>query len=215
MPALFSASRSPIGRGSRLFVRHLWPNCKSRSRRQTTHRVLPKSQAKPPRPATEFPTLRAEQLKKKRRIKLAKPRLQTVLIAKFLSVAIMGLLLQHLLLGTLLFDAVREIPGAGAEVYGQLLEIMGTVLVLSLVVVVPLLFGVGTLFTFKIVGPIRNFESYFGRIARGEEVGPCALREGDELQDLCRLINEAMEARARTMASDESSPADEDESEAA
>ena len=38
-------------------------------------------------------------------------------------------------------------------------------------------------------------------IAQGEDVGPCRIRKGDELQELCRRINAAVDAlRARSTA---------------
>jgi nitrogen fixation/metabolism regulation signal transduction histidine kinase len=67
-------------------------------------------------------------------------------------------------------------------------------LLVSLLFLVPMTVGVGILATFRIAGPIYRFETYLDQVARGEEVGPCKLRKGDQLQGLCEKINEALAA---------------------
>ena len=47
------------------------------------------------------------------------------------------------------------------------------------------------LVTFRIAGPIYRFEQYLAGIAEGRQLGPCRIREGDELVELCARINEA------------------------
>ncbi|MFT4538542.1 MAG: hypothetical protein ACI835_000977 [Planctomycetota bacterium] len=134
-------------------------------------------------------------MKHKRLTKLAKPKLQRTLVLKFAGIAALGLLLQYLLLSTLLFSELSDIPKAGAELNGLLQIMLAKVLVVSLGVLIPVLCAVGTLMTFRFAGPIRNFENYFQRVANGEDVGRCSIRAGDELQELCGLINEAMDKK--------------------
>jgi hypothetical protein len=50
---------------------------------------------------------------------------------------------------------------------------------------------VGVLSTFRIAGPIYRFEQYLRQVVKGEAEGPCRIRDGDELWDLCDLINQA------------------------
>jgi len=56
---------------------------------------------------------------------------------------------------------------------------------------IPLVFGI--LLTFRLAGPIYRFEQYLRSVARGEQIGPCKIRKGDELQFLCDAINDATE----------------------
>lgn len=53
----------------------------------------------------------------------------------------------------------------------------------------------------KLIQPrlqIRLIAAFLGEIIRGEKPDDCRLRKGDELQDLCRLLNRATaELRAR------------------
>lgn len=47
--------------------------------------------------------------------------------------------------------------------------------------------------TQRFAGPLRRFELYFERLARGEDPGPCRLRDGDRAQELCVLVNRVTE----------------------
>jgi signal transduction histidine kinase len=72
--------------------------------------------------------------------------------------------------------------------------ILSEILIFTFGLVMPLIFAVGVLITHRIAGPVYRFEQYLGQVARGEEVGPCRIRSGDELQDLCDVINDATAA---------------------
>ena len=65
------------------------------------------------------------------------------------------------------------------------------ILAVSFGMLLPLTIAIGILVTFRIAGPLYRFERFLELVIRGEQVGPCKLRNGDELQDLCDLINEA------------------------
>jgi methyl-accepting chemotaxis protein len=137
----------------------------------------------------------------KRRIKLIQPRLQLKLTGWFLSVTAIGMLLQYLLLGFFLTQLAVQLPGQGAYVVSQADKMLLQSLGLSFVLVLPLTVAVGILVTFKVAGPVYRFEKHLQSIAQGEDVGPCRIRKGDELQELCRRINAAVDAlRARSTA---------------
>jgi hypothetical protein len=135
----------------------------------------------------------------KRRIKLIQPRLQLKLTGWFLSVTLIGMLLQYMLLGYFLTQLAMQLPGQGGYVVAQADRMLLQSLGLSFVLVLPLTLAVGILVTFKVAGPVYRFEKHLDSVARGEDVGPCRIRKGDELQELCRRINAAVDAlRART-----------------
>ena len=117
----------------------------------------------------------------KRRIKLIKPSLQLKLVGTFIGLTALTLLLQYLLITAHLTDAATRMPDGGTYLMSITPEMLTKVLLLSFLVVLPLIFCVGVLTTFRIAGPVYRFEQYLGSIARGEEVGPCRLRKGDEL----------------------------------
>ncbi|MFT5052751.1 MAG: hypothetical protein ACI8QZ_004188 [Chlamydiales bacterium] len=111
--------------------------------------------------------------------------------------ATLGLLLQFLLLGGRLTGTLAKLPRYGGDVAQEVPSILLSVLLISVIVVLPLIFCLGVVMTHKIAGPVKHFEDYLGQIARGEKVEPCRIRKGDELQDLCNGLNEAI-ARLRS-----------------
>jgi hypothetical protein len=69
------------------------------------------------------------------------------------------------------------------------------VLLFSFAVLLPSVLAIGVLLTFRVAGPIYRFERYLEDVAAGRDTGPCRIREGDQLQELCDRINAALEAR--------------------
>ena len=129
----------------------------------------------------------------RRRKKLIKPGIQLRLVFSFVGLSVMGLTLQFLLLGSRMTNSAAALNGGGGdladEIPAMLLETFG----ISLAILVPVTFVFGILLTFRLAGPIYRFEQYLKSVARGEQIGPCKIRKGDELQFLCDAINEATE----------------------
>jgi methyl-accepting chemotaxis protein len=126
--------------------------------------------------------------------KLIQPRLQLRLIGFFMGVAAIGMLLQFLLLGARMAAALGRLDDGGAELADEVPAMMLEVLAFSAAIVLPIVFALGLLLTFRIAGPAYRLETYLRSVARGEDVGPCRIREKDELQSLCDAVNEATEA---------------------
>jgi len=131
--------------------------------------------------------------------KLSRPGLQLRLVGAFLGMASLGLLLQFLLLGGRLTSILAKLPRYGGDIAQDVPSMLLSVLLVSAIVVLPLIFALGVVMTHKIAGPVYRFEEYLGQIARGEKVGPCRIRKGDELQELCNRLNSAI-ARLRSEA---------------
>jgi hypothetical protein len=129
----------------------------------------------------------------RRRTKLIRPSLQLKLIAAFLGLSVLCMLLQTLLFGMQLSRAAHELPDSGRDLVVKLPEMLLETLTFCLFLFVPVATAVGVLITFRVAGPIHRFETYLRRVASGEEKGPCTLRKGDDLQELCGLINRATE----------------------
>ena len=132
--------------------------------------------------------------KSQRRIKLIKPRLQIRLTLIFVGLGALALVLQFLLLLARLSEFTVYLPEDGTLLFDRLDGLLTGVLLTSALLFLPLIFAVGILTTFRIAGPVYRFENHLRQIARGERPGRCRLREGDELQDLCELLNRAVEA---------------------
>jgi len=133
----------------------------------------------------------------RRRNKLPKPPLQLRLILAFLGVMSLTLLLQLLLLARYLTELAAEMPLGGDELRRQAPAMLMEILAYSFGLLIPATIGIGVLITFRTAGPIYRFEKYLNQVVRGEEVGPCSIRERDELQELCDSINAALESTKR------------------
>ena len=127
----------------------------------------------------------------KRRIKLIKPGLQLKLVVMFAAVSATSLLLQYLLFSSRFSELASTLPDGGAHLMAVLPRILIEVLFMSFAFLLPVMLCAGVLATFRIAGPIYRFEQYLKQVVAGEATGPCRIRDGDELWDLCDLINEA------------------------
>lgn len=125
-----------------------------------------------------------------RKKKLVQPRLQLRLIGFFMGIATLGLLLQFLLLAARLSAALGRLDDGGAELADEVPAMMLEVLGFSLMIVLPIVFAIGILLTFRIAGPAYRIETYLRSLARGGESEPCQIRKNDELQSLCEAVNE-------------------------
>lgn len=132
-----------------------------------------------------------QQRRYKRRIKLIKPRLQIRMVGIFLGMLALSLGLEYLVLANQLAALSNNMPSDGGYLMSELPTLLNRVLLLSIGLLMPMTFVVGVLVTFRIAGPVYRFEQYLGAVARGEKMPDCRLREGDQLQELCGIINEA------------------------
>lgn len=130
----------------------------------------------------------------RRRIKLIKPRLQLKLIGVFVGLSALGFLLQSLHVGLRLSELAASVPEGGSYLMAVMPELPIEILLVSFGMLLPLTIAVGILVTFRIAGPVYRFESYLKSVLRGEEIGPCRIRKGDEFQELCELLNQVTAA---------------------
>lgn len=125
-----------------------------------------------------------------RRQKIVRPGMQLRLVGSFVGLAALALVLQFLVLGYRLSDTVQTMDGDSGELADAIPGVVLETLLFSCAMLLPVLFAFGILLTHRIAGPLHRFESYLGALARGEVDTPCKIREGDQLQELCDVINE-------------------------
>lgn len=140
----------------------------------------------------------------KRRIKLIQPSLQLRLIGAFAGVTALALIAQVLVLGVSLSRFAGGLGASGAAFVEALPGLLGTCLAASVALVLPALVLIGVRVTFRVAGPLYRMERHLEAVARGEQPGPCRIREHDQLQQFCATLNEAL---ARTTASQAAPPA--------
>lgn len=147
----------------------------------------------------------------KRRIRLIKPRLQLRLIGAFAGLCALALLVHTLMVGALLLSLAGSLPEGGTRLADALPVALGEALFWSFLLLLPSLLLIGIHRTFRIAGPLFRFETYLGQVLRGEEPGPCRLRKTDDLQELCELLNAALESERRRGAERSSAPPQSDQ----
>jgi hypothetical protein len=127
-----------------------------------------------------------------RKRKLIKTELQLRLVAVFVLLSVCSVLLQVILFNRSVAELSRQMVVERHVLLDALPTLFVENLLLTSAVLVPVTFFVGVLATHRIAGPIHRFERYLASIVAGEEPGECRIREGDELQGLCNLINAAV-----------------------
>ncbi|MEE8141464.1 MAG: hypothetical protein V3T77_00020 [Planctomycetota bacterium] len=130
----------------------------------------------------------------KRKKKLPKPALQLKIVMIFLCLGLSCVLLQFTMFSRTISEMALQVPGEGMSLSGKVFDILWRDLFIALALLIPLTVSVGIIVTFRIAGPVYRFESYLRSIAGGENPGPCSIRRGDELQELCTAINLAVDA---------------------
>jgi hypothetical protein len=126
----------------------------------------------------------------RRKKKLINPRLQLRLVVIFLCAAGLAVQVEAILITLTLTRLSRTLTNDGFQLLEQMPEFVRTNLVLTFLLLAPLMLGVGIVATFKIAGPVHNFEQFLRAVRDGQQVEPCQIRKGDELQTLCTLLNE-------------------------
>ena len=130
----------------------------------------------------------------KRRIKLIKPGLQLKLTLAFTLMGCLAGAFQLLITNVTVLNLAERVSLEGAGALDQFPRVLLMNLASTLMIFVPLMVAMGILLTHRIAGPIYRFERYMEELARGEAQGPCRIRKGDLLQDLCDRINTAVVA---------------------
>ncbi len=128
---------------------------------------------------------------RRRAFRLIRPGLQLRLILVFLALSATSLLLQYMLFEASLASIALDLPHDGAIVLEESNGMLGRILLVSFAVFVPVTFVFGVLTTHRFAGPIYRMQKYLEQVIRGERPNDCRLRGGDELQEFCRLINDA------------------------
>jgi len=135
---------------------------------------------------------------RRRRFRLLRPALQLRLMAAFGSVGLLALGLQFLLFYRAVGEASLHMRSADAAVIEELSSQLIVGLVASVAMLLPLVLAIGTSIVLRFVGPVYRFETWIGQVLRGEDPGPCRLRDGDDLVELCALVDAlGAEKRAR------------------
>jgi len=127
----------------------------------------------------------------RRRQRLIKTRFQLRLIGIFAGIALLAQLFQTLLMGSFLSQLASTMTAGGAVLAESTPSLLFKALAASSLILMPLILLVGIAATFRIAGPLYRFDQFLKSVAKGKQTADCRLRKGDQLQDLCKVINDA------------------------
>lgn len=127
----------------------------------------------------------------KRRKKLIEPRLQLRFSLAFLSTALVLVMVQAIVIQFVLQRVAARLPHDGNLLQAEIPTVLLISFAVTLLLLAPLSLGIGVMTTFRVVGPLYRFRVFLRQIADGERPGDCRIRQSDELQDFCELLNEA------------------------
>jgi len=145
---------------------------------------------------------------RRRKFRLLTPRLQLRLMAGFGGIALLALVLQFLLFQHAIGEAAVVMQGSDTAVVDRLTGELQTTLLISVGVLLPAVFAVGTSAVLRFVGPLFRFKKWLEEVLDGKDPGALKLRPGDDLQDLAQLIDRiAAERRAANARADRSQTA--------
>ena len=125
-----------------------------------------------------------------RKKKLINPGLQLRLVAIFLCTAALAVQAEAILITYTLTRLAERMPTDGNLLLAELPEFVRTNLLLTFAVLAPLTLGTGIIATYRIAGPLYRFEQFLRNMRDGKQIEPCTIRKGDELHELCDLLND-------------------------
>ncbi|MEW6071144.1 MAG: hypothetical protein AB1726_00935 [Planctomycetota bacterium] len=102
-----------------------------------------------------------------------------------------SLVAQAVLLMFLLTRLATTLPNDGDLVLANIQRTLFLALGLTFAFLAPFLVLVGVMVSFRVAGPLHRFESFLRQVIAGERPPDCRLRKGDQLGELCALLNRA------------------------
>ena len=145
----------------------------------------------------------------KRKKKLVLPHVQLKLVTGFFCCSALAVIVQSLVLHYFLAGLAEEIPKAQAEISMHVPRLLAMTILMTFALLAPLTLFIGINLSFPIVGPMRRFERFLLDTLDGKNPPDCSIRETDELQEFCRLINLVTKSsRTGSASTDEPSPED-------
>lgn len=147
----------------------------------------------------------------RRRLRLILPQVQLRLIISMAGVAAIAMLLEYVLLVRSVVELAVTLPNDSAVLMEGAPRSFAWVLAASLALLLPTLTVVALTVSQRFCGPIYHFERYLEKVVAGKEHGECRLRDGDDLQSLCELINRATQPLRESQGAREASNEDQAE----
>ena len=125
----------------------------------------------------------------KRKKKLIKPKFQLKVAGACLGIALMAVLTMMILLNEAILDFADKGWVDSAALQSEWMGVLLMKLGIALLIFAPITLALGIILMHRVAGPIYRFEQFLGAVVRGEHPGECRIRQGDELVEMCDLLN--------------------------
>lgn len=127
--------------------------------------------------------------------KLIDKSLQFRLVGAFVAVGCVATLFQVVLLNQSMLKLSESMASNGDLLLQETPPVLVRSVLITLCVLVPAMTLVGILVTHRIAGPAYRMRMHLKEIEESGEVPrPCRIRKHDELQEMCQLLNQAIDA---------------------
>lgn len=128
----------------------------------------------------------------KRKQTLVKRELQLRMVMQCAAVVTLAVLVQSLLIAFAFSRLASTLPNDGLLVHQAMPRVIVLGLLTSLAILAPFVFALGLRYSHRIAGPVHRMETTLHKAIENGEFEPLRLREGDELQDLAALVDQAL-----------------------
>lgn len=126
-------------------------------------------------------------------IRVLFPRIQARFLTLTLAVIATSLLVNSGLVVWSLAGLARELPNDGALVQERIVPILLRDLVWALALTAPAFALLAMASLMGVIGPLFRMHRFLQAVVQGAHPERCQLRKGDELQEVCELLNRATE----------------------
>jgi len=134
------------------------------------------------------------QNKKLRTRKLIDKSLQMRLVGAFVAVGCVATLFQVVLLNQSMLDLSKNMARNGDLLLAETPPVLIRSVLITVCLLVPAMTLVGVLVTHRIAGPAYRMRMHLKEIEETGEISqPCKIRKHDELQNMCKLLNQAID----------------------
>jgi len=123
---------------------------------------------------------------------LVKRELQLRMVMQCGAVVALAILVQSLLIAFVLSRLAATLPNDGLLVHAAMPQVIFTGMLTSLALLAPFVFALGLRYSHRIAGPVYRMEQTLRRAIGSGEFASLRLREGDELQELAALLDQAL-----------------------
>lgn len=130
---------------------------------------------------------------KRRLIRILFPSLQGRFLTLSLAMVATSLLVHSALSVWSLASLARELPTDGDLVQERVIPIVLRDLTVAFLLTAPAFALLSMAALMGFVGPLYRIRGFLEAVVAGRHPEPCKLRQGDDLQDVCALLNQATE----------------------